>query len=175
LRIGEVLIRQKTRRYRKLRDAGEKGPAAEALKDLVEFELQEYQERAKNYPTDMSIKYELGRRQLALGKLDEAIGSLQQAKRDARHSVQASSLLGQAFEKKGWNREAAETLERVLESELIEDQAKDIRYHLGQVYEKMDELAKAQDQYSLVAQMDYNYKDVRPRLEAVRKKLDPKA
>ena len=86
--------------------------------------------------------------------------------------MQASSLLGQAFEKKGWFREASETLERVLESELTEDRAKDIRYHLGMVYEKMDELVKAVDQYSEVDQMDYNYKDARQRLEDVRKKID---
>ena len=172
LRIGEIRIKQMTRRFRKLRDAGDKAAATVALKDLAEFELVEYGERAMNYPTDMSIKFELGRRQLALGRLDEAIGSLQQARRDARHSVQASSLLGQAFEKKGWFREASETLERVLEAELTEDRAKDIRYHLGNVYEKMDELVKAQDQYSEVAQMDYNYKDARQRLEEVRKKID---
>ena len=174
LRIGEIKIKQMTRRYRKLRDAGDKATASVALKELAEYELVEYAERAMNYPTDMSIKFELGRRQLALGKLDEAIGSLQQARRDARHSVQASSLLGQAFEKKGWFREASETLERVLESELTEERAKDIRYHLGMVYEKMNELIKAQDQYSEVAQMDYNYKDARQRLEEVRKKIDLK-
>ena len=138
------------------------------------MELVEYSERAANYPTDMSIKYELGRRQLAMGRLDEAIGSLQQARRDARHSVQAATLLGQAFEKKGWLREASETLERVLEGELIEDRAKEIRYTLGGVYEKMGEMEKAQDQYSQVAQMDYNFKDARERLERVRKKLDEK-
>lgn len=174
LRIGNIKIKQMTRNFRKLRDGGDKAGAAAALKQLAEFELVEYAERAQNYPTDMSIKYELGRRQLVLGKLDEAIYSLQQARRDARHSVQANLLLGQAFEKKNLNREAAETLERVLAGELTEDRSKEVRYNLGNVYEKMSEFAKAQDQYSQVAQLDYLYKDVRERLEAVRKKLDEK-
>lgn len=175
LRIGEIKIKQMTRNFRKVRDAGDKAGAAAALKQLAEFELVEYAERAQNYPTDMSLKYELGRRQLALGKLDEAIYSLQQARRDARHSVQANLLLGQAFEKKELNREAAETLERVLAGELTEDRSKEVRYNLGRVYEKMEEYAKAQDQFSQVAQLDYLYKDVKERLEAVRKKLDEKA
>ena len=66
---------------------------------------------------------------------------------------------------------AAETFERALESELTEERAKEIRYNHGDVLERMNELAKAQDQFSDVAQMDYNYKDVRHRLEGVRKKI----
>jgi hypothetical protein len=172
LRMGEIKIKQMTRRFRKLRDADDKPAATAALRELAEFELVEYGERAVNYPTDMSIKYELGRRQLALGKLDDAIYSLQQARRDARHSVQANLLLGQAFEKKNLNHEAAETLERVLTGELTEDRSREVRYNLGRVYEKMGEFAKAQDQYSQVAQLDYLYKDVRQRLDAVRKKIE---
>jgi hypothetical protein len=172
LRIGEIRIRQMTRRYRKLRDAGDKAAATVALRELAEFELVEYAERAVNYPTDMSIKFELGRRQLVLGRLDDAIYSLQQARRDARHSVQANLMLGQAFEKKNLNREAAETLERVLGGELTEDRSKEVRYNLGRVYEKMGEFVKAVDQYSQVAQVDYSYKDARQRLEEVRKKIE---
>lgn len=172
LRIGEIKIKQKTRHFRKLRDAGDKAAATVALKELAEFEMAEYSERAVNYPTDMSIKFELGRRQLALGKLDEAIYSLQQARRDARHSVQANLMLGQAFEKKNLNREAAETLERVLGGELTEERSKEVRYNLGRVYEKIGEFLKAQDQYSQVAQVDYSYKDARQRLEEIRKKME---
>lgn len=172
MKIGDIRIKQMTRRYRKLRDSGDKAATAQALREQLEFELQEFGERALNYPTDMGIKFKLGQRQLAAGKLDEAISSLQQARRDARHSVTASSLLGQAFEKKGWHREAAETLENILQGDLNEDNIKDVRYNLGLVYEKIPgELAKAQEHYSHVAQVDYNYKDVRQRLEEVRRKM----
>lgn len=169
-RIGEIKIRQGVKRCRRLKEAGDKAALAAALKEQLEFELGEFEERARNYPTDMALKFELGRRQFAAGKLDDAIGSLQQARRDMRHSLQAMSLLGQAFEKKGWFREAAETLEKALESEMTEDRMKDLRYHLGEVYEKMENWEKAQEQYSQVAQLDYNFKDVRNRLEEVRKK-----
>ena len=84
------------------------------------------------------------------------------------------NLLGQAFAKKGveWYREAAETFERALQVEMTEEMAREIRYNLGDVQEKMGELEKAQDQFSQVAQVDYTYKDVRKRLERVRKKLE---
>jgi len=45
-------------------------------------------------------------------------------------------------------------------------------YFLGDVLESTGELARAQEQFSRVAQTDYNYKDVRNRVEALRKKLE---
>jgi tetratricopeptide (TPR) repeat protein len=85
--------------------------------------------------------------------------------------LRARSLIGQAFTKKGWYREAAETFERALETELTEETSKEIRYFLGDVLQTMNELARAQEQFSMVAQVDYNYKDVRQRIEQIRQKL----
>lgn len=175
MRIGDIRIKQMTRRYHALMTRDEKDAAAEHRVRQLAFELEEYVERAANYPTDLAIKYELGRRQYLSGKLDDAIGSLQQAQRDPRRHVQSLLLLGQAFAKKGWNREASETFERALQTELTEDRAKEVRYYLGDVLERLGENAKAQEQFSQVAQLDYNYRDVRDRLESIRKKLDAKA
>ena len=170
-RIGDVRIRQMTRKRRDALAAGDREAAAELARQQLRFELGEFAERAASYPTDMALKYELGRRQLAVGQVDDAIGSLQQAQRDPRRRVVAMNLLGQAFEKKQWYREAAETLAKALESEMTEELAKELRYNLGSVLEKMGDLQRARDEFSRVAQMDYNFKDVRHRLEAIRKKL----
>lgn len=169
-RIGDVKIRQMTRRYRKLEADGDTAAARRHAGEQLAFELAEYAERVANYPTDLALKYEMGRRQFLAGQYDEAIGSLQQAQRDPRRHVTAMNYLGQAFTRKGkgWYREAAETYERVLEADISEERVKDIRYNLGCVLEKMDDLARAQDEFSRVAQIDYNYKDVRERLEGIR-------
>lgn len=172
MRIGDVKIRQMTRRYRKLIDQGDKEAARRHLKEQLAFELEEYAERAKNYPTDLAVKFELGRRQFLAGKYDDAIASLQQAQRDPRRHVQAMNYLGQAFAKKSWYREAADTFRRALEAELSEQREKELRYSLGDVLEQMDELPEALDEFSKVAQIEYNYKDVRERIEKLRKKID---
>jgi tetratricopeptide (TPR) repeat protein len=171
MRVGDIRIRQMTRRYRYLRDEGDMGAAAEHARRQLAFELAEYTERAANYPTDLSIKFELGRRQFLTGMYDEAISALQQAERDPRRALRARSLIGQAFTKKGWFREAAETFERSLQVEMTEEHAKELRYYLADVYDKTGELDKAQKQFSMVVQMDYNYKNARHRLEEVRTKL----
>ncbi len=172
MRIGTIKIRQMTRRYRQLRESGDTVGAAEQAKRQLAFELEEYTERAANYPTDLSIRFELGRRQFLCGQYDDAIASLQQAERDPRRALRARGLIGQAFTKKGMYTEAAETFERALQAEMIEEQAKELRYFLGDVYQTMGRLADAQKQYSMVVQVDYNYRDVRERLEAIRERLE---
>ena len=172
MRIGDIRIKQMTRRYRKLLESGDKAGAKKQAEDQLAFELAEYTERASNYPTDLAWKFEIGRRQLLVGQLDEAISALQQAQRDPRRHVVALNYLGQAYERKGWYNEARETFEKALQAEMSEDRAKEIKYSLGDVLEKMGDLAGARDQFSQVAQMDYNYRDARDRLEAIRKKID---
>ncbi|MDP6634135.1 MAG: hypothetical protein QGG42_04515 [Phycisphaerae bacterium] len=172
LRIGDIKIRQMTRRYRKLVQDGDKEAAKNQLRAQLKFELDEFKERSINYPTDLTLKYELGRRQYLAGAYDDAIASLQQAQRDPRRHLSAMSFLGQAFEAKGWMREASETYTRALETEMTEDRAKELRYNLGGVLEKMGQLVPAREQFSAVAQADYNYKDVRQRLDSINKAID---
>ena len=171
MRVGEIRIRQMSRQFRKLREAGDNEGATALARKQLEFEATEYAERSENYPTDLSIKYELGRRLFLSGKYDDAIGILQQAHRDPRRFVMAMNYLGQAFMKKDWWQEAVDTFEKVLEGDLTEEKTKDIRYNLASCYEKMNKLEKAQEQLSHVAQVDFNFKDVRARLESVRKKI----
>lgn len=171
MRVGDIRMKQMSRRYRLLHEAGDREAATEQARRQLAFELEEYAERAANYPTDLGIKFELGRRQFLAGKLDEAISSLQQAQRDPQRTLRASSLMGQAFAKKGWLREAADTYERVLKLDVPEERAKELRYNLGDVLERMSQFERAQEQFSIVAQIDFNYKDVRDRLEQIRQKL----
>jgi tetratricopeptide (TPR) repeat protein len=174
MRIGDIRIAQMTRRYHQLANAGDKGGAAAQARRQLEFELEEYGERVVNYPTDLGLKFELGRRQFLAGKYDEAIGSLQQAQRDPRRVLRAINYLGQAFAKKGWLSEAAQTLEKALSQELTENQEMDLRYTLGDILEQMGDLPKALENFSKVAMLDFNYKDVRVRVDNIRKKLSAK-
>lgn len=171
MRIGDIRIRQMTRRYRQLTAAGDKAGAARLLKEQLAFEMDEFIQRAANYPTDLAIKFELGRRQFLAGKLDDAIASFQQAQRDPRRHLAAMTYLGRAFAKKGWYSEAADTYARALETDMSEERAKELRYNFGDVLEQLGSLHKAEQQFSTVAQTDFNYKDIRERLENVRKKI----
>ena len=171
MQIGDIKMKQLSRRSRELIEAGDKEGAKQLTVERLEMELKEYTERAENYPTDLAIRFELGRRLFLAGNFDEAIVSLQQAQRYPRRHVQALAYLGQSFARKGLHPEAADTFERALKSDMDEERSKEIRYHFARSLEEMDELEKAQGLYSEVAQLDYNYRDVRSRLEDVRKRL----
>ncbi|MFB3892274.1 MAG: tetratricopeptide repeat protein [Phycisphaerae bacterium] len=182
MRIGDIRMKQGKRRYAALVAAGDTAGAAQQAQKQLEFETAEYAERAANYPTDLAFKYELARRLYIAGKIDEAIPLLQQAQRDPRRTVTSNILLGQSFTRKGWFREAKETYERTLGVEMSEARKKEVLYNLGDVCERMgeassskDDLTKAQDYFSQVAQMDFNFKDVRNRIEALRKRLSQPA
>jgi tetratricopeptide (TPR) repeat protein len=171
MRIGDIKIKQMGRRYRKLQEQGDQQAAKAYAREILSFEIAEYTERAGNYPTDLNLKFELGRRLLIAEKYDDAIAMLQQAQRDPKRHVQSLTYLGQAFAKKNWFREASETFEKALATELPEEKAVELRYQLGTVLEQMNELQRAQDQFSQVAMVNFNYRDVRQRLEAIRTRL----
>jgi len=175
MRIDDVRIRQRRRKIHQLREEGKDQEVLRQRRALLALELDVYNERAVNYPTDLGIKFELGRRQYQGGKFDDAIGSLQQAANDPRRRLQAMNYLGLAFAKKGWLREAAETFDRALQGDVPELRTKELLYNLGDVLEKMDKFSEAQDAFSRLAQIDYQYKDCRDRLDNIRKQTEAKA
>jgi tetratricopeptide (TPR) repeat protein len=174
MRVGDIRLRQEDHKQRQLVESGDQEAAARHAKERLALEIEEFIERAANYPTDLGIKYELGVRYFRAGNYDEAIGALQKAKADPRRQLQALNYMGLAFARKGWLPEAVQTFEQTLQAELTEDQDKSIRYNLGDVYEQMGKLEQANEQFSKVAQMDFTFKDVRHRVEAVRKKMQDK-
>lgn len=171
MRIGDIKMRQHTLAVRAAKESGDQEAFKKAYVEQLKFEILEFSERAKNYPTDLGYKFELGRRLFAAGKYDDAISSLQGAQNDPRRKLLVANFLGQAFMKKQWWQEAIDTFEKALSADIPEDRTKDIRYFLANCYENLGELAKAQENYSSIAQIDFNFKDVRERLQAVRDKL----
>jgi len=167
-RIGDIKIKQFRRRVREQQEKGDKEAAKKLAVEQLKFEIDEYKERTENYPTDLKLKYEYGRRMYMVGQLDEAITILQQAQRNPSYHARSMNYLGQAFMKKKWWQEAVDTFEKVLKGEISEAGSKDIRYNLSLCYIEMKRLKEAQEQLSLIAQIDFNFKDVRKKLEQVR-------
>jgi len=171
MRIGDIRIRQMARKRLQAQQEGDEQAAKELARKQLAFELEEFNERVVNYPTDLSIKYELGRRQFLAGRYDDAIVTLQAAQHEPRRRLRAMALLGQAYFKQGLVHEAIETYDRAMSGETPELFAKELGYLLGQALEAAGELERAIDEYSKVTQIDYQYKDARHRLQAIRQKL----
>jgi hypothetical protein len=181
-RAGDIRIRQNARKAREAAEdlkADPKNPqlqaqAREIVSQARAFEEQEYAERVKNYPTDMSLKYEYGRRLFANQKYDDAIPMLQQAQNDPKNRLRAQNLLGQAFFGMGFHDEAVDTFRRAIgEMEATgNDLSKELYYHLGRALEEQGENKEADEAFSQVLQWDFNYRDVRDRIKKLRERRD---
>lgn len=177
-RAGEIHMRSNRRLARALRVRLKADPENTQLmqeykrmiKEHVEAELDHFRDSAKNYPTDMRLRFEVGRRFLQLGRYDEAIPALQEGQRDPKNHMQALSLLGQCFFKKKWYSDAIDVYTRALETPDVDAGGigKELRYYLGRAYQAAGQADQAKKAYSLVAQADFLYKDVRQRLDHLR-------
>lgn len=136
---------------------------------LIKLELEEYEAQVKAYPTDSTLKYELGRRQYAAGMYDEALATLQAAKGDAKHKSQVLYMLGQCFAKKGWNLEAIETFREGLESHPTKNDETgfDLRYalmdSLAHEAKQSNDLDMAKEAFSIassIAMEQIGYRDI---------------
>lgn len=177
-RIGDIRMRRFHRKIADARAALDADPANEDLKrtalEIVRqtraFEEQEYADRVANYPTDMTLKFEYGRRLFQNGKYDDAIPVLQQAESDAKNRLRAMSLLGQSFFNLGFFNEAVETYRRAIS--IVElagsETAKELYYFLGRALEQMGDIGEADKAYSQVVQWDFNYRDTRQRIQKLR-------
>jgi tetratricopeptide (TPR) repeat protein len=121
--IGELRLRRASRALRKYRDAAESNPdnaeAQEKLKQAstqyLKMEVEELKLRVEAYPTDLGLKYELGKRYYDLERFEEAIALLQEAQSDSKIRGKVLGMLGECFLKIGWLDEAIETYRRAID------------------------------------------------------------
>jgi len=185
VRIGDIQMRQFNRVLRATKAKIDKEPENTELVQKfkmvkvkqLQFELQEYTDRCKNYPTDMALRYELGRRLYLSEKYDDAIGAFQQSKADPKRRAVSHEYLGRCYIHKGYLDEAVDTLTQGIESHKIPDdrQAMELRYlkmdaHLKLAAKNKDaeHASQAQQIASAIFQSDINYRDIRQRMDEVK-------
>ena len=137
-------------------------------KALIKREIDVFTKRVERYPADMRIKYELAQRFIRLKKWSPAISLLQQSVKDTRISSDALVALGKCFFADGKKELAKRQFEKAL-PKLSADEKPDIykeaHYLLARLYEESKEIEKADDHYSEILAVDYDYRDARERLE----------
>lgn len=166
-KADDIRIRQLRRAVRDQQAASDAEKTATAKHDLLKYELMVYADRVKQYPTDLRFKYEYGVRLFQAGRIDEAIPILQAARADPKIRSQCSLYLGRAFYKKKYFTQGVSTLaQAVEEKEIVEDDTgKELYYWLGRSQEAAGKAEEARATYGELLQLDYNYRDVRERLE----------
>lgn len=185
MQAGDVRIRQLTRATRIARTALEADPKNAALRkayDAVndsrfQLELDEYTERVKNYPTDVSLKFELGKRLQHFKKTEEAISNFQEAQSDPKLRSNAMLHLGLCYVEKAWHEEAIETFRRAIDMHAMPDDklGMELRYRLMDSLDRaarkeksLKHATEARSIASQILQTNIKYKDIRDRLEKIK-------
>ncbi len=176
---GLIKNNQAKRNLRHAKDALKKNAADPQAKARVlelttllnNIEMEHYQLCTANYPTDMRVKYEYGLRLLRNKQYDDAIPLFQEAQHEPRHKIPAMDKIGLCFFRKGWYADAIDVYTQAIELYEASDDstAKELRYNLARSYEEQGDKEKALDIYRKIAQLDFAYKDVRQRVDSLRK------
>jgi tetratricopeptide (TPR) repeat protein len=135
--------------------------------DRLAYQVAEAKRRVEKYPTDLQLRYELGRLYLQTGKLTEAIQEFQRAQANPHIRIAAMSSLGQCFAQRGMNDLAARTLQAAIKEKLtFDDEKKEIVYMLGTVLEKAGKKEEAIEQLKQIYEVDIGYRDVAAKVDA---------
>ena len=165
----DIRMKQLGRRLRQIRKEGEVDKIKQQRIAQLRFELGVYRERLERYPTDNRVKFEYAVRNFDAGRFDEAIPLLQAARVDPRNKSMCGMYLGRCFYRKGFYDQAIPALEEAISQHSVgdDDLAKTMQYWLGRSQEAARNLADARKTYGKILQLDYNFADVRARMEGL--------
>lgn len=174
-KIGDIRMKQMQRQERLLKakaaeDAEAKPQHVEFRRKMWEFELAEFTEFARAYPTDLTFRFEMGRRQFALQKFDDAIASFQQARNDPKNRTDAQTLLGCAFFEAGYLDEADETFNTLIRDYPNRESPKYLLmcYWRARTLEQKGQFDEARRLYSTIFQIQSDYRDVAARIKKLK-------
>ena len=148
-------------------DPNEAAEHARLIEERDAFMLENCQERADRYPTMLEFRFELGEWLFRAGDVNEAILAFQRAQNSPGHRLRSLSYLGQCFLQRGMHDMAVSMFEKGLqEKSAMDDQKKEMVYHLGCVYEEIGKIAEAMEQFKSIYEVDIGYRDVAAKVES---------
>jgi tetratricopeptide (TPR) repeat protein len=133
----------------------------------LKFLIQSYERRVMDRPTDMGLRFELGKCYYQAGPafLDKAIGEFQQSVKDPKKKSESHLYLGQTFQSKKMYDLAEKQYEQA-EVGVIDDKRKlYIAYNRARCNAEAGKLPKAIELGKTIMEIDINYKDIAKLIE----------
>jgi tetratricopeptide (TPR) repeat protein len=165
----DLRMKQLVRKVRAAAKAGDAEAVKQARIALLRVELDVFEERIEKYPTDLRLKFELGVRQFNAGRFDDAIPTLQAARADSKSRAACGMYLGRCFFRKNYQEQAISALQDAISTHGKNDDelGKNMHYWLARAQEAGGDVAGAKKTYGDILQADYNFRDVRARLDGL--------
>jgi len=130
------------------------------------YQIAECQKRVEKFPTDLQIRFEMGRLYFEAGKISEAIQEFQKARANPHREAATLNYLAQCYAKRNMFDMAARALQDALKKKLVfDEEKKELTYNLGTIFEKMGKKEEAIEQHKQIYEIDIGYKDVAAKVE----------
>jgi len=173
LQIREVRVHWAAadKRFRQSGDPAEKAEAERIRNELYTKELALYKSRCERFPNKLEYRYELAVRHKLLGEFSEAIRELQVARNDPRNKGRCLLALGECFEKIKQLPLAKTQYDAAIQEIPDRDgeNKKKALYRAGKLAFQVGDLATAERHLTILASMDYLYRDVSALLDKIAK------
>jgi tetratricopeptide (TPR) repeat protein len=163
----DTRMKQLARQERNAKKAGDEQTARSIREKRLGYELRVFKERHERYPTDLRTRFEYGVRLYNAGQYDAAIPQFQGARTDPKSRYWCGLYLGRCFYEKNYHSQAIEILQETMDAYEFEDDelGKNLAYWCGRSYEAAGNIAEARKTYGKLLQVDYNFRDVRDRMD----------
>jgi tetratricopeptide (TPR) repeat protein len=159
-RVDDCTIKMYEKRIEELTKANDPS-CTEVKRQKLQFEIQSYLRRVADQPTDMSLRFELGKRYYNAAVIDKAIVEFQQSVKDPKFKVDSYMYLGMSFRRKGMYDLAVDQLAKALEGGiLLGEKPLFIRYNMALSYADAKEYQKAIQEGKKIMAIDINYRDI---------------
>lgn len=130
--------------------------------------------RVEQFPTNLSLRFELGALCVENDMIDRAISEFQLAVKTPNKKIQSLNYLGLCFKSKKMYDLAVEQFTAAIESlKEMTPLKKEIVYNLASTYEDMGNIEKAGIEYKKIYTIDIAFKDVAHKIEKIYRKTHP--
>ncbi len=170
-RLDDVQLRRLRQQISFAENDGDQETKEKLRKELCEKELIVYKNRCERYPNNLAFKYDLGLRYQINGQYNEAIKEFQQARNDPRRKGVCMLALGQCFQQIKQYRLASSHYHSAVD-EIPDRDAKNKKkslYLAGKLALAMNDLDSADKYLTVLAGLDFTYKDVSALLDKIAK------
>jgi tetratricopeptide (TPR) repeat protein len=183
---GEVQMRRATRMINKIQKQIQADPdnaelqakLADAQPKFVKLQMDELGLQVENYPTDLGLKYRLGKLFFQTEKYNEAIEQFQLAQNEPKLKREVLNLMGQSFMfLGGWEDAAIQTFRQALDGKMDDDSelGMDLRYslmnaltHKAEKDSDLEAATEADKIAAAIAIQQFSFRDVRERREVIK-------
>jgi len=135
-------------------------------KEKMVYQIRDFERRVRAQPTDMVLRYSLGRLYFEAGLLDKAVANFQRAKNDPKIKSRVVTDLGRTLIRMGQNDLATSILGELIEGKLAMDEdKKTVLYHRAEAFHNLHKYAEARKDLETIYLEDIGYKDVAQKIK----------